>query len=63
MPASTRLALKGFAEDVRWAPLQSQRDIADPLSDDSIADMLLRSGNAALGELLAQRAARAGDAP
>jgi exonuclease SbcD len=60
---TTRQALKGFAEDVRWAPLQSQRDMADPLSDDAIADMLLRSGNAALGELLAQRAAPSGDAP
>ena len=41
-------------EDI-WTPVDEHRNAADALSDDALRDLLLRSGRAALGAMLADR--------
>lgn len=53
--AAARSQLAAIASDVRWMPLEEERDPSDPLSDEALASLLTRSGTAALSQLLAQR--------
>ena len=57
---ATRRALEGMASEARWSALDAERDAHDPLSDDALAALLVRSGTTALSALLSQRDADAG---
>ena len=51
----TRERLGEIANQDFWNPIQEHRNATDPLSDDALCDLLLRSGKAALTEMLAGR--------
>jgi DNA repair exonuclease SbcCD nuclease subunit len=57
---AAREALGPVAADQRWSMLHERRGAIDPLSDESLAALLGRSGRAALCDLLAQREDGAG---
>lgn len=48
-----RTELAGLARDETWSPVQNHRHANDPLSDDALRDLLIRSGRAALSAMLA----------
>ena len=51
---AARLDTQALAQDSRWSALADERDAEDPLSDEELADRLIRSGTAVLSELVAQ---------
>jgi hypothetical protein len=55
-----RSRLRPVAEDTRWGPLGSVRNVEDPISDGALAALLKRAGTAALHTLLSQREAGGG---
>jgi hypothetical protein len=60
---AARADLDATANDLRWQPLTQTRDAEDPLSDESLASLLMETGTALLHRLLDQRDANAGGAP
>lgn len=50
-----RARLSEIARQDIWNPVQEHRSATDPLSDDALRDILLRSGKAALTEMLSGR--------
>jgi hypothetical protein len=50
-----RAELKPLASDPRWSGLHDLPDAPDPLSDDALAALLVKSGTTALQDLLSQR--------
>ena len=55
-----RQRLDEIARQDIWNPIQEHRNATDPVSDDVLRDVLMRSGKAALTEMLAHRKAEAG---
>ena len=53
--ASARQHLAGIAGQDVWRPVQEHRNATDPISDDALRDILLRSGKAALSAMLSGR--------
>jgi hypothetical protein len=53
--AEARAELEELASAPHWRSLDEIRDAVDPLSDAALSTLLIRSGTAALAELLAQR--------
>ena len=49
-----RAALTGIASDERWSAVDEHRSATDPLSDQALRDVLLRSGMTALNAMLSQ---------
>ena len=49
-----RAALTGIARDQRWSAVDEHRSATDPLSDQALRDVLLRSGMTALNAMLSQ---------
>ena len=49
---NARSELSKIASDSVWSPVQDHRDASDPLSDEALRDMLVRSGKAALNTML-----------
>jgi DNA repair exonuclease SbcCD nuclease subunit len=49
-----RAELSHIAREDHWSPLQDQRGATDPLSDDSLRNLLLQSGKAALNAMLSR---------
>ena len=47
-----RMELSKIAGDSVWSPVQDHRNASDPLSDEALRDMLVRSGKAALNTML-----------
>jgi len=47
--------LSNIARDDQWLPLRDQRSATDPLSDESLREMLLQAGKTALHAMLADR--------
>lgn len=47
-------ALDGIASDERWSPVKEHRNATDPLSDEALREVLLRSGLMALNAMLSQ---------
>jgi DNA repair exonuclease SbcCD nuclease subunit len=45
----------GFVADNQWSPLLDRRDQGDPLSDESLRDLMLRAGTSALHAMLKQQ--------
>ena len=45
---NARSELSKIASDSVWSPVQDHRNASDPLSDETLRDMLLQSGKAAL---------------
>ena len=52
---AARAELGERTADARWRPLAQARDAGDPLSDESLASLLVQTGTAVLHKLLAQR--------
>ena len=52
-----RERLNSVAREDVWIPLRNHRNATDPLSDDALRDVLLRSGKDALSAMLADREA------
>lgn len=50
--------LSNIARDDQWLPLRDHRSATDPLSDESIREMLLQAGKASLHAMLAESAER-----
>ena len=50
-----RERLSEIARQDIWNPVREHRNAADPLSEDSLRDLLLRSGKAALSAMLSGR--------
>jgi len=50
--------LSNIAREDRWLPLRDQRNATDPLSDDSLREMLLRASKTALHAMLVESAER-----
>lgn len=57
---AARAHAQALANDSRWSALANERDATQPLSDDALVDRLIRTGTAALSELLVQRDAADG---
>ena len=53
--ADARQHLVGIAGQDVWRPVQEHRNATDPISDDALRDILLRSGKAALSAMLSGR--------
>jgi len=53
-----RTKLSPIAHDDRWLPVKDHRNATDPLSDDALRDLLMRSGKAALNAMLVGNAER-----
>jgi len=53
-----RAKLGPIAHGDRWLPVEDHRNAPDPLSDDSLRDLLMRSGKAALNAMLVGNAGR-----
>ncbi len=51
-----RSGLADFVAESQWLPLQDRRDPGDPLSDESLRDLMLRAGTSALHAMLEQQA-------
>ncbi len=51
-----RAELGNFTREDLWSPVQDHRNATDPLSDDALRDLLLRSGKAALNAMLSGNA-------
>jgi DNA repair exonuclease SbcCD nuclease subunit len=51
-----RSGLADFVAESQWSPLQDRRDPGDPLSDESLRDLMLRAGTSALHAMLEQQA-------
>lgn len=51
-----RAELGAVARDDLWSPVQDHRNATDPLSDNALRDLLVRSGKAALNAMLAGNA-------
>ena len=49
-----RVALAGIARDDRWSAVNEHRSAANPLSDEALRDVLLRSGMTTLSAMLSQ---------
>ena len=49
---NARSELSKIASDSVWSPVQDHRNASDPLSDETLRDMLLQSGKAALNFML-----------
>ena len=49
-----RAALAGTARDERWSPVGEHRNAIDPLSDEALREVLLRSGMTALNAMLSR---------
>ena len=49
-----RVALVDVARDERWSAINEHRSATDPLSDEALRDVLLRSGMTALNAMLSQ---------
>lgn len=49
-----RAALAGTARDERWSPVGKHRNASDPLSDEALREVLLRSGTTALNAMLSR---------
>jgi len=56
--ASAREELEKITRQEVWSPVGEHRNADDPLSDDALRDALLRSGKAALNEMVASLAGR-----
>ena len=54
-----RAALADIARDERWSPVDEHRNAPDPLSDDALREVLMRSGMTALNAMLSPN--KAGD--
>ena len=52
-----RERLGAIAREEYWSPVDEHRNATDPLSDDALRDVLLRSGSAALSAMLADQEA------
>lgn len=53
---SARAGLGTIARDDLWSPVQDHRSATDPLMNDALRDLLIRSGKAALNAMLAGNA-------
>lgn len=53
--AGARQHLVGIARQDVWRPVQEHRNATDPISDDALRDILLRSGKTALSAMLSGR--------
>lgn len=53
-----RAKLGPIAHGDRWLPVEDHRNATDPLSDDALRDLLMRSGKAALNAMLVDNAGR-----
>ena len=51
---AARAALASTARDERWSPVNEHRSATDPLSDEALRDVLLRSGLTTLNAMLAK---------
>ena len=51
-----RAELGAVAREDLWSPVQDHRNATDPLSDDALRDLLVRSGKAALNAMLSGNA-------
>jgi len=51
-----RSELADFVGESQWSPLQDRRDPGDPLSDESLRDLMLQAGTSALHAMLEQQA-------
>jgi exonuclease SbcD len=51
-----RVELGNFAYEDIWSPVQDHRNATDPLTDDALRDLLLRSGKATLNAMLSGNA-------
>ena len=51
-----RAELSAVAREDLWSPVQDHRNATDPLSDDALRDLLVRSGRAALNAMLSNNA-------
>jgi len=51
-----RAELGAVAREDLWSPVQDHRNATDPLSDDALRDLLVRSGKAALNAMLSDNA-------
>ena len=49
-----RVALADIARDERWSPVREHRNASDPLSDEALREVLLRSGMTALNAMLSR---------
>ena len=49
-----RAALVDIARDERWSPVDEHRNASDPLSDEALREVLLRSGMTALNAMLSR---------
>ena len=56
-----RAKLEEITKEAFWSPLQEHHNATDPLSDKALRDVLMRSGKAALSQMLSGR--EAGDRP
>ena len=52
-----RAALVDITRDERWSPVDEHRNASDPLSDEALRDVLLRSGMTALNAMLSRNEA------
>jgi DNA repair protein SbcD/Mre11 len=50
-----RAELSNVARDDLWSPVRDHRNALDPLSDDAVREVLVRSGKAALNAMLSRR--------
>ena len=50
---AARTELGPIAREDNWSPVEDQRNATDPLSNDALRDLLMRSGKAALNAMLA----------
>jgi hypothetical protein len=53
-----RTRLRDIERDDQWSPLREHRDTIDPLSNESLSNILLGAGTAALHAMLSQNADR-----
>ena len=53
-----RAELSNVTREDQWLPLHDQRSALDPLSDDSLREILLQAGRAALHAMLSENAER-----
>ena len=50
----SRAALVDVAQDERWSPVNEHRNATDPLSDEALREVLIRSGMRALTAMFSQ---------
>ena len=55
--AQARAALSDITRDERWSPVDEHRNASDPLSDEALREVLLRSGMTALNAMLSRNEA------